>query len=133
MSRLSLTFPTPVFGREGLSLKRAVFDSTEMWRGENLTCWTLPGGQAMRLKTGRAGSLRVSSGRIWLTFSHTGYIDEQGQVRSLNPASGCDDDLMLQAGQSVGLAVGDSVVFEPFAIAGTLDAGLQWRSHGSAT
>jgi len=38
-------------------------------------CWTVAGGTAMRFTASAPGALRVSSGRIWLTFSHPGRID----------------------------------------------------------
>lgn len=97
-----------------------------------VTCWTVPCGAAMTFKARAAGALRVSRGRVWLTFSRPGRIDRYGQVTTLLARAGLADDLMLEAGQSVLLAAGDAVVCEPFADGAAADARLQWRAAAGA-
>ena len=132
MARISPFYPmTPTTGA-GDAFSRSASALAQAQRADAVSCWTLACGKAMTFKAPAAGSLRVSKGGIWLTFGHVGHIDRNGQVKTPRPRPGLSDDLILQAGQSVLLAAGDSVVFEPFAVADTLDAGLQWRSHAGA-
>ena len=133
MARSSLFFPVPMPCRAGAALASAEADFSSMERASAVICWTLQGGRAMSFTATLAGALRVSRGRIWLTFSHAGRIDRHGQVTTPRLLPGHAGDLMLRTGQSVLLAAGDWVVFEPFAIAGTTDAALQWRSLAGAS
>ena len=133
MARISPFYPMTLPTRAGDAFTSTAPALPQALRADAVSSWTLARGRAMTFRALEAGSLRVSKGGIWLTFSHAGHIDRHGQVTTPRPRPGLADDLVLQAGQSVMLAVGDSVVFEPFAVAGTPDTGLQWRSHAGAT
>ena len=132
MTRISLSFTDTTPGSGTPAFASTSFAPVEAERAGAVTCWTLQGGQAMRFTASAPGTLRVAYGRIWLTFTHPGHFDSQGRVQTRSSGAPRDDDFMLQTGQSVRLATGESVVFEPFAIPGTADAGLQWRGHGGA-
>lgn len=67
-------------------------------------CWRLAPGRALSLKPRESGVLRIARGRVWLTGAA--------------PAQ----DLVLQAGDALGVAVGQHVVLEPWALPGAGDA-----------
>ena len=73
-------------------------------------CWRLASGRALSLKPRELGVLRIAQGRVWLTGAA--------------PAQ----DLVLQAGDALAVAVGQHVVLEPWGWAGECDAPvlLQW-------
>ncbi|KJA11244.1 hypothetical protein RP29_07065 [Acidovorax temperans] len=75
-------------------------------------CWRLPPGRALSLKPRESGVLRIAQGRVWLTGAA--------------PAQ----DLVLQAGDALAVAVGQHLVLEPWGWPGECDAPVlfQW-SH----
>ncbi len=62
---------------------------------------TLPAGQALTVRVREAGVLRITQGRIWLTFSHAD--------RNLRVPAG---DHFFGAGEELTLSAGDTVVME---------------------
>ena len=67
------------------------------WAGESL----LPAGRALTVRARQAGVLRITQGRVWITFSHA---DKDLRV----PAG----DYFCSAGESLALAAGQAVVME---------------------
>lgn len=67
-------------------------------------CWRLAPGRALSLKPRESGVLRIARGRVWLSGAA--------------PAQ----DLVLQAGDALAVAVGQHVVLEPWALPGAGDA-----------
>ncbi|MDB5929959.1 MAG: hypothetical protein JWR60_1666 [Polaromonas sp.] len=63
---------------------------------------TLRAGHALTLAVRQPGMLRLTQGRVWLTFSHADKDARAG-------------DHFLQDGESLALAPGDSAVIEPYA------------------
>ena len=78
--------------------------------------WELPAGQALTLRARQAGQLRVVRGRLWLTFSDAA---RDRRVRA--------GDHFLLPGQSLALAVGDTVVLEPWAVGQRAPARWRWE------
>ena len=73
-------------------------------------CWRLAPGRALSLKPRESGVLRIARGRVWLSGAA--------------PAQ----DLVLQAGDALAVAMGQHVVLEPWGLPGERDAPvlLQW-------
>lgn len=76
----------------------------------------LPAGQALTLRARQAGRLRVTQGRLWLTFSDAA---QDGWVRA--------GDHFLLSGESLALAAGQTVVLESWAVGAPAPAGLCWE------
>lgn len=78
--------------------------------------WELSAGQALTLRARQAGRLCVVQGRLWLTFSDAA---RDSRVRA--------GDHFLLPGQSLALAVGETVVLESWAIDQGMPACLRWE------
>lgn len=63
-------------------------------------CWRLAPGRALSLKPRESGVLRIAQGRVWLTGGASA------------------QDLVLQAGDALPVAVGQHVVLEPWTLPG---------------
>lgn len=88
-------------------------------------CWKLGHGSAMTLLVGQAGKLRIAHGRVWITFDDAAH---DPIVRA--------GDHFLEAGESLDLAGGRSLVMESFAMGQATAAYFTWepvaRSSGAA-
>lgn len=79
-------------------------------------CWKLAHGRALTLLSGQAGELRVAHGRVWVTFDDAG---QDVRVRA--------GDYFLEAGQSMAVPAGCSVVMESFAAGEASAAYFSWQ------
>ncbi|NMM11651.1 MAG: DUF2917 domain-containing protein [Polaromonas sp.] len=77
--------------------------------------WTLGPGLASTMKTHRAGVLRVSQGRLWLTFTHARH--------DLGVRAG---DYFLNCGESLALGAGEVVVMESYGLRHAPAVALAW-------
>lgn len=84
-------------------------------------CWKLGHGRALTLLSGQAGELRVAHGRVWVTFDDAG---QDVRVRA--------GDYFLQAGESMAMPAGCSLVMESFAVGGASAAYFTWEPAAQA-
>ncbi|MES2415316.1 MAG: DUF2917 domain-containing protein [Pseudomonadota bacterium] len=79
-------------------------------------CWKLSHGSALTLLAGQAGKLRIAHGRVWITFDDAG---QDSVVRA--------GDHFLEAGESIALAAGRSLVMESFVSGQATAAYFTWE------
>lgn len=79
-------------------------------------CWKLGHGSALTLLVGQAGKLRIAHGRVWITFDDAA---RDPVVRA--------GDHFLEAGESMELAAGRSLVMESFAVGQATAAYFTWE------
>lgn len=77
--------------------------------------WKLGAGQALSLRPHHPGELRITHGRVWLTFGQAGL--------DLRVRAG---DHFLSRGDRIPLLAGDSVVLEPVGISHASSAYFSW-------
>jgi Protein of unknown function (DUF2917) len=81
----------------------------------------LEAGHALTLRARRAGVLRITHGRVWLTFN----IAEKG----LGARTG---DHFLSRGESLQLAAGEAVVMEPYGSGHVPSAYYSWEAAAAS-
>jgi hypothetical protein len=102
------------------------FDQIEHQSGE-LPAATLSGyckleaGHALTLRARRAGVLRITHGRVWLTFN----IAEKNAVARTG-------DHFLSRGESLQLAAGEAVVMEPYGLGHVPAAYYSWEAAAAS-
>ncbi len=78
-------------------------------------CWKLGDGRALTLRPNRPGVLRITHGRVWITFDHAQRDDG---VRG--------GDHFLRAGDSLQLLPGQALVMESWNVAKNAAAYFSW-------
>lgn len=85
-------------------------------------CWKLCQGSALTLLAGQAGKLRIAHGRVWITFDDAAH----------DPVARAGDHF-LEAGESLALSAGRSLVMEPFAVGEATAAYFTWEPVARAS
>jgi Protein of unknown function (DUF2917) len=79
--------------------------------------WKLEAGHALTLRARQAGVLRITHGRVWLTFDIT---EKNAGVRT--------GDYFLSRGESLNLSAGEVLVMEPYGLGHEPSAYYSWEA-----